>query len=320
MVRDGKIDSLKGLLISFVVLGHCLTYGEPHDGIKTVLSNCIYIFHMPLFVLLSGYFTHVDSKHFWKGMLLILESYVVFQLIKGWLSDYSLMEYLTTPAPMMWYLWALLIWRAATFIWNQLCFPKYLDYAVLVILFFVALGVGFVDRIGALFALSRLCVFAPFFWLGFMAQKKDVSTFLGRIPQWLSIVFLLVPLDFVTLCTICDVLNVRQVLRGVNGYGGELLYFIGRAVWYLLAMMMSVGLSSLVGENKLLTIIGRDSLKYYLFHGVVLTLMVKMAMPWPWYMSFVYWIVLMTVFYFFNKTKLSNFILHPISSVIERKS
>ena len=58
MERDNRIDTLKGVLVTLVVFGHCFIYGSPMDGMKTNLSNWIYLFHMPFFVFLSGYFTH----------------------------------------------------------------------------------------------------------------------------------------------------------------------------------------------------------------------------------------------------------------------
>ena len=44
-------DTLKGILIILVVFGHCGT------ALGDKLISSIYIFHMPLFVLISGYFS-----------------------------------------------------------------------------------------------------------------------------------------------------------------------------------------------------------------------------------------------------------------------
>ena len=44
-------DTLKGLLIILVVLGHCGT------ALSNGLISAIYAFHMPLFILVSGYFS-----------------------------------------------------------------------------------------------------------------------------------------------------------------------------------------------------------------------------------------------------------------------
>ena len=136
-MRDGRIDSLKGVLIALVVWGHCCLYGIPQDSVKIVIANYVYLFHMPFFVFLSGYFTYPNSKSFWKGMLIIFESYVVFQFIKGFIQGYSLIDYLTIPAPMMWYLWALLIWRLFAFLIIGFKISDSAKYIVLASLFVV---------------------------------------------------------------------------------------------------------------------------------------------------------------------------------------
>lgn len=46
--RDISIDILKGILISFVVIGH-------YPAINDYLKNIIYWFHMPIFFIISGY-------------------------------------------------------------------------------------------------------------------------------------------------------------------------------------------------------------------------------------------------------------------------
>lgn len=53
MNREQSIDSLKGGLILLVILGHLIgTLGVSRGGVW----NFIYTFHMPLFVLISGYY------------------------------------------------------------------------------------------------------------------------------------------------------------------------------------------------------------------------------------------------------------------------
>lgn len=46
--RDHSIDILKGIGILLVIMGHCDIFGR--------ISGLIYSFHMPLFIILSGYF------------------------------------------------------------------------------------------------------------------------------------------------------------------------------------------------------------------------------------------------------------------------
>lgn len=53
MARDYRIDSLKGFLIVLVVLGHVITSLDNVNTINHAVMGLIYVFHMPLFILLS---------------------------------------------------------------------------------------------------------------------------------------------------------------------------------------------------------------------------------------------------------------------------
>lgn len=57
-LRDLSYDVLKGILILLVVLGHSIQ--DPFGNVcwNNVLFNFIYTFHMPLFIMVSGYFSH----------------------------------------------------------------------------------------------------------------------------------------------------------------------------------------------------------------------------------------------------------------------
>ena len=65
MVRDNAIDILKGIGILLVVIGH--------SGCPSTLRILIYMTHMPLFFLASGYFLNVerlaDTRNYIKGKI-----------------------------------------------------------------------------------------------------------------------------------------------------------------------------------------------------------------------------------------------------------
>jgi len=55
------LDTMKGILIILVVLGHAIQSTIP-DYQHNFLFRLIYSFHMPLFFLISGYLT-LKEKH-----------------------------------------------------------------------------------------------------------------------------------------------------------------------------------------------------------------------------------------------------------------
>ena len=63
-MRKHNYDTLKGILIFLVVLGHMLITYEylPKDNYNPIISG-IYIIHMPMFFIISGYFSKKSSNH-----------------------------------------------------------------------------------------------------------------------------------------------------------------------------------------------------------------------------------------------------------------
>ncbi len=72
--RDQTLDIAKGLLIVFVVLGHAIQYsfGAEYTDSRLFFDNIvfksIYTFHMPLFMLISGYLFYYSNKKNYKDV------------------------------------------------------------------------------------------------------------------------------------------------------------------------------------------------------------------------------------------------------------
>lgn len=65
--RNSYFDTTKFILIFLVVFGHFLESKMGHSLICNELHAFIYLFHMPLFIFISGYFSHrSDKKSFGK--------------------------------------------------------------------------------------------------------------------------------------------------------------------------------------------------------------------------------------------------------------
>lgn len=86
--RDYRIDGIKWLLIVLVTFGHVI---EPalSNPIANKLYSIIYIFHMPLFVFISGYYANVKDKEklISKGFML-LETFLVVMIPQCFLWKY----------------------------------------------------------------------------------------------------------------------------------------------------------------------------------------------------------------------------------------
>lgn len=87
--RDLRIDSLKGLVIIFMVTGHIIQARDP-DFWNNKLFLWIYSFHMPLFMVISGYLSYFSFiKH--KPLKIILGK--IKQLIIPYFSWYLIFCY-----------------------------------------------------------------------------------------------------------------------------------------------------------------------------------------------------------------------------------
>jgi fucose 4-O-acetylase-like acetyltransferase len=127
--RNELLDIIKGVAIILVVFGHCIQYGSGSEYLHRLVFfdntvfKVIYSFHMPLFMLVSGYLFNLSvCRHSFKNILLSRfttliipifvwsfltiairsiihnEDIAVFSLIK---------TYLKTSLTTLWFLWAI---------------------------------------------------------------------------------------------------------------------------------------------------------------------------------------------------------------------
>ena len=128
----------------------------------------IYAFHMPLFVLISGYFTRRQPlRAQFKKSLRLLRLFIVFQVIDILIrhvfmggGTFSLGRWLY-PCFALWYLLCLFYWRILLSVIPQKWNPKW----IVVISIFISISVGFTNISGIL-GLHRFFSFMPYFMIG----------------------------------------------------------------------------------------------------------------------------------------------------------
>jgi len=179
--RDPYLDNVKFVLIALVVVGHSLVPTlDAHSN--RALYIFIYTFHMPLFVLISGYL----SRNFWnsnaktnKLVDTFLVPYVIVEV------GYAVLRYalgqkwsltIIDPAWLNWYLLALLFWRLSTPVWKRMKFP--VPVAIAIYLF-----AGF-SEISGDFSMDRFFGLLPFFVIGLVMQPEHFQM-LDRL--WIKI-------------------------------------------------------------------------------------------------------------------------------------
>lgn len=172
--RDYFFDNIKAVLIFLVVLGHFLLPIHEAGNVLVLIKRLIYVFHMPLFVFVSGYFSkriYKDGKYNFEKILYLIKAYILFVVaiqavyaISGFRSFREIDFFSQSGAP--WYLFAMIAW--------YLMIPlirKFKPLPVITVNIVLALAAGFFKNVGDFLCLSRILVFGPFFFLGYYMEQ-----------------------------------------------------------------------------------------------------------------------------------------------------
>jgi fucose 4-O-acetylase-like acetyltransferase len=272
--RDHRLDNAKFLLLALVVIGHSSQPYVYTSGVVDAFSYWIYLFHMPAFVFISGYFTRYsawDGK--WIGsvarlVLTYLFLMVFYEQFEGLVTTgrLRLPELLAPdeagkPAEIMWFLVALVTWRSLAPLLMRIRYPLTFSVAV-------SLAAGMLPAV-TLLALDRTMAMLPFFVLGMSMRGVDPADLCRSLPRPLAAGVLGAAL-------LAAPLLVRVADRGwfhwtrsyhsmgVPALGGMAL----RIVWMLLAVLLTAAFLALVPRARTwMSGLGAASLYGYAWHA-----------------------------------------------------
>ena len=324
--REPYWDCLKTALIFLVILGHVIKYHVGDDSIGRGIYNYLYVFHMPLFIFISGRFSQKKSnKRYITSIIRLLETYIIFQLIMTLLTDciishngFNLKKFLFTPEWAMWYLLALACWRL--FI---LTIPeKWLkDYPKLFILlsFVIGLSSGFI-HLDEYFTTHHILSSLPFFILGYYSQRANIREAISHIPSWVAwSTFLILSVVF------CIWLNNKKfyyILTGGYSYYYKPLFgifgsFVACCVVYALAIFTSAMFMRIIPSNKKMAQWGTVTLIAYVYHPPLLVILNKVLMIFSLHPSlpilFVMAVVIIAFLFYISRYKLVNILVNPVT-------
>lgn len=308
------IDSLKIELIFFVIYAHVCGVNF-FNQYNVLIYDFFYTFHMPLFIFISGYLTHCnDKKKIFKRIIRLLETYCVFQIIRMCLSnDFSFVS-IFVPKSTLWYLLSLFYWRIACYFLSK-WFPGKKFKLVLAISSILCLTVGYIN-IGTLLSFQRTFVFAPFFFLGYYLQGKDIFYILKSKSKLLF--------ACIIICNIIVLILINKNLSiylhqshpyfdyGFNLYTAPLI----RLIILIDSLLMSFAIVNILPSMKFKHKV--DTLIIYVFHYFFVDLYeVIHISPHP-VLCFLYSIAIFILLYYFQNNKVLLFICNPISKTLEK--
>lgn len=291
-VRDERHDSVKYCLIVLVIAGHVIEYSE--TKVSVIVWNWIYIFHMPLFIFISGYFSRKKDKELWPSIWKLLEPLIVFQtvaiitkLING--GETSFIDILT-PWYVLWYLLSLIYWRLLL----QVIPERILRNAKLILptAFGISILTGFLP-FDAFLSLHRTFAFMPFFFLGYCMRGKDIC--LPKKYKPLSFLFLIlmvaVPLFFPQYLGV-----LTHSIPFGSIYDGGIYNAIKRMIVFSLAIPMSIAFINVCPNKPWIARQGRLTMQYFIYHALaIIPLMVitsELNIPMTFVTAIIYTIVL----------------------------
>lgn len=313
--RDHRIDTIKGYLIILVVFGHLL---EPFltERVNIIVYNLIYSFHMPLFVIISGYFFNSNQKidRLKSSSIKLAETFIlyfiIYQAIKWGESGRLTYNDAISPPYIMWYLWALIIWRFMGYFTFNICNYKHPSI-------FIALGIALIIGILPLkneLAIQRIFSFGFFFIIGINMRTNHI-----KLSQTLLIA--LIPVLFIS-CYLLIKLEGRNVdeLRWFFYYNRpyETLYdTLIRFLALMLGLAISLAIWNKIKSQHIISQIGAATLPIYLLHLLPIKCYTYYAktlhLPQGIITLLLISLCIVYCIYLVSKIKHFEFVLNPIS-------
>ena len=115
--REQYWDAVKALLIILVVVGHAIQFLEGGDFWSNPVFKGIYMFHMPLFIMVSGYFgiTGIERRG-WRALMRqakrllppVVFLYILRAAVSIWMLNQPLSTVVTSGDGALWFLVVLL--------------------------------------------------------------------------------------------------------------------------------------------------------------------------------------------------------------------
>jgi len=270
--RDAWLDNVRFVLLAFVVMDHFMWPLLSGSRTMHVLFYWIHLFHMPAFVMVTGFFSRslvVNDSRVRGVVTRILVPYLIFQTLyqlgDPLLHGGQLVQWAPLwPAWLMWFLAAMLVWRLMT--------PYLLRIrGILPISILVSLGTGAIAGVSHMLSMDRVLSFLPFFVLGLVIRREHLEV-LRRVPARVAAVAVLVA-AWPVAAVAADKLGVHWIFWDRSYASMHTTTVKGmaiRSILMVLAFATSAAVLALTPPaHNWMSALGRGSLYGYLLHGFI---------------------------------------------------
>ncbi len=278
--RDPFFDNAKFLAIVLVVAGHSIvSLRDVRFAHAAYLF--VYTFHMPVFIVITGYFSRNFTFSGGKARKLIINlgvPYVVFETAYStyhWAVGHASFKIsLLDPYYLTWFLMALFCWRLSTPVWQQIRWP--LAVAVIISL------LSGMDQLPGELEMNRVFGLVPFYVLGLFLRpehfdiiKRRSSRVIGALVLMggLAVTYLFVDRRMTTEWVYWRSGNPTLHVNNLTGTGMRLGLLVAATV------LVGAFLTQVPRKQTWFTNLGSSTLYAYLLHGFA----TKLADYLGWY-------------------------------------
>ncbi|MFJ4710642.1 acyltransferase family protein [Streptomyces sp. NPDC088785] len=280
--RDAFFDNAKYLAIVLVAMGHSWEPLRGDSRAASALYMTVYSFHMPAFIVISGYFSRsFDAspgrlKRLITGVAVpyvVFEvAYTFFKRTAGGDPDYPIS--LLDPWYLTWFLIALFVWRLSTPFWKVVRWPLPLSLAIAVL-------ASVSPDIGDDLDLQRVLQFLPFFVLGLCLKPEHFQLVRRKEARLLAVPVFAGALLFAYWAA--PRMNAAWFYRrdsaqelAAPGWSGAVMTL---AMFGCSVVLAACFFAWVPGRRLWFTALGAGTLYGYLLHGFI----AKGSRFWDWY-------------------------------------
>lgn len=269
--RVAYLDNARFWVMLLVVIGHSLTELVVMNSARGVYT-WIYLFHMPFFILISGYTARHYVGDFRQVRRIVATLIIPYLLVE---TSLQLMtrhydgepEHLMILSPQWvgWFLAALFVWRLTTPIWRALKYP--ITTSII-----ISLASGLIE-IPNVLALPKVLGFLPFYVIG-LHFNRELFLRLTQLPYRIAGALLLVGSLAASLLLADHRFPTQWLLYrgryedlGVSMFEGVAVRGLLLAVGLLLTL---AALALVPRARSITTVLGSRTLYAYLLHGFII--------------------------------------------------
>lgn len=245
----------------------------------------IYSFHMPLFVMISGYLSkRVRINRIVRIAILLLIFQIVFVLMFKYFGYVKVTKIsaMTVPVYQLWYLLSLVVWYSVVLGLNKIK-DKRISLAIIALILIISIcsryfttdiakNLPVPNANGYTFGFQRTLSFFPYFLLGYLIPKDLLQKVYDLKPRIAKLLF--VPFFIIVAYVAAKVKNINLLFLGSFGFSEiELVPHLSPAVqlyiFYLIIPALCLGILNFIPSRKtIFTKLGSKTLPIFILHPI----------------------------------------------------